>query len=497
MKIKNLGSRLLGSVLLSSMLLFLCVGFVHAEKPQDENSEYFYEVLCELRSNKKRVVVGEPVIVDILIYMRGNVGGPDGIQVSKIPGFSVQEEKDLKKYQEIKNGNVFVVVRKRLKLIPQTKGSHKIEPVNVVYRVRQEQKHERRSSFFGDSFFSSMFSNSIKQEIESTNALTLHVGSLPVNSQRVDAVGIFSRFETKADKTEVDLNEPIRFVWEAEGSGNLDYITAPKLSFPSFFKSYESKTETIEDENDLQKKGTKRFEFVLQISKVGESRIPAQEFTYFDTKAREYKTLRSQPISINVRNVVSSESQERKTKKKIKKEEQEELEQDINFIEEDASVGSTSKKQIPSWLFLLILIFVPVFTYSKKIKHFLLKLYTLLNAKKENTFDLHKKELNRICEKGKCDELYRFFLTVAADVFDISPANINEDLIEEYVIKHNWPQEKVKDLLAFLSQCAQVAFLNTETTSVQELLKQANHWLAIFEKLNEHSKNERSKKGVI
>src|SRR5581483_8503416 len=42
------------------------------------------------------------------------------------------------------------------------------------------------------------------------------------------------------------------------------------------------------------------FEYIVQGSQAGEWTLPSQEFTYFDTTTRKYRTLKTEPLVITI-----------------------------------------------------------------------------------------------------------------------------------------------------------------------------------------------------
>ena len=82
------------------------------------------------------------------------------------------------------------------------------------------------------------------------------------------------------------------------GDGTFEgYETPQLLGIPEGLKSYESKQYTSELANGAHQTS---YEFIVQGLKPGEWEIPAQEFTYFDVNRNEYKTYKTQPLTIAV-----------------------------------------------------------------------------------------------------------------------------------------------------------------------------------------------------
>lgn len=84
------------------------------------------------------------------------------------------------------------------------------------------------------------------------------------------------------------------------GTGNLRLISTPEIKFPNDFEVYDPKV-------DLQTRlthdgvtGNKVVEYLAIPRHAGKFKIPAVTFSYFDTKAKTYKTLKTEEYEINV-----------------------------------------------------------------------------------------------------------------------------------------------------------------------------------------------------
>ena len=84
------------------------------------------------------------------------------------------------------------------------------------------------------------------------------------------------------------------------GSGNLQMINAPEITWPEGIEGFESKATDDLYKGTVPLSGRKIFEFPFTISKPGNYNIPAFTFSYFNIRDAIYKTITTKPIAITV-----------------------------------------------------------------------------------------------------------------------------------------------------------------------------------------------------
>ena len=451
-----------------------------------------YELFCQLKTNKKNVVVGEPTILSLCIYSRGKILQV-GILPPKISGFIHKEIEPVIKREENIDGKFYNVLEKKFLLLPQEPGELEVPSMSINFQVQTEKRKGRRN-VFGDEFFSSFFGPMVETKKAHSNSLQIKVDPLPAHKQPIDGVGNFTSFTAWVNKNEAIINEPIMLNLQIEGEGNLDQIVAPKLRLPSFFTSYESKTDLQENLSSGSTAGKKRFEFIVQADKTGECQIGEQSFTYFDTQSRKFKTLQSNPIKLNIK-TPPPEQQSIKKDFSTKEEKEEEIsdkpktdsfQQDIGFIEEDVSfVSKRKEKQLPASIF-IIFVFLPFLFY---LQNFFVSLFFGIQNKFFGNYSSkkyaakYKKELDSIVQKQEINKIYQFFLNYFAAKFDVTINEVNENWIEQKLIQIGWPDKKIIEFLNYLNECASFSFAARIKTDVnpKKLLEYGEYWFLLLE----------------
>ncbi|HWR82541.1 MAG TPA: BatD family protein, partial [Candidatus Deferrimicrobium sp.] len=113
------------------------------------------------------------------------------------------------------------------------------------------------------------------------------------------SIGSF-KMTAAADKTAVELNQPVSVTIRINGTGNVKSVSEPTIPTSDDFRVYRASTsENISKLND-RLGGTKLYEEVFIPRRPGTLRIPALRFSYFDPERGRYEALATQPIVVNV-----------------------------------------------------------------------------------------------------------------------------------------------------------------------------------------------------
>lgn len=258
-------------------------------------------------ANKHQVYQNEPVVVSYKIYTAVQVTNYGIAQLPNTVGFWT-EDFDIpsrpRLYTEVINGRQYQVAEiKRVALFPQGPGEKKLDPLIIECEVQLPRQRSRRRDLF-DSFFDDPFfglGRTVRQRVVS-NALNIDVKPLPQSGRPANfsgAVGDFT-IEATVDKNEAKTNEAITLSITVAGTGNMEIIPQPDVSFPQDFEVYDPKiSENIEREGE-RISGSKTFEYVLIPRFPGKQNIKPVTFSFFDLSARRYKTVSTRSIELKV-----------------------------------------------------------------------------------------------------------------------------------------------------------------------------------------------------
>ena len=112
-------------------------------------------------------------------------------------------------------------------------------------------------------------------------------------------VGHFS-VSAQLNKTETKANDPVTLRITVSGAGNLKLVKQPQVELPKDFDKYEPK---VTDKTKLTASGIEGsmiYDILIVPRHQGHYELPPVSFTYFDTTAKAYKTVQSEPLVLDV-----------------------------------------------------------------------------------------------------------------------------------------------------------------------------------------------------
>ena len=252
--------------------------------------------------SKTRVVVGEPVIVTLKLYVQSSaISGFEDVRFPTFDGFWSQEidaPQNIQFVRENYDGQIYnAALLRRYMLLPQQTGTLTIEPSELVCLLQIQAEQTGPRSIF-DDFFSSY--QTIRKRVAS-EPVTINVSALPAGAPASFTGGVGSfRLSAGFDSDSVAAHEATSLKITISGTGNINLVDAPKVRLPADFESYDvRKTENITT-GASGSTGTLTFEYPFIPRTPGTFDLEPVEFTYYDIDAGRYRTLSSGPLSLKV-----------------------------------------------------------------------------------------------------------------------------------------------------------------------------------------------------
>lgn len=252
--------------------------------------------------SKTRVVVGEPVIVTLKLYVQSSaISGFEDVRFPTFDGFWSQEidaPQNIQFVRENYDGQIYnAALLRRYMLLPQQTGALTIEPSELVCLLQIQAEQTGPRSIF-DDFFSSY--QTIRKRVAS-EPVTINVSALPAGAPASFTGGVGSfRISAGFDSDSVAAHEATSLKITISGTGNINLVDAPKVRLPADFESYDvRKTENITT-GATGSTGTLTFEYPFIPRAPGTFDLEPVEFTYYDIDAGRYRTLSSGPLSLKV-----------------------------------------------------------------------------------------------------------------------------------------------------------------------------------------------------
>ncbi len=258
------------------------------------------DLFITVTANKKRVHEQEPILLTYKVYTLVDLTQLDG-KMPDLKGFHTQEiplpQQKSFSIENYNGRNYKTVTWSQYIMYPQMTGKLEIPSITfnglVVQRVRSVDPFE--AFFNGGSGYTE-----VKKAIKAPS-ITIQVDPLP---QRPDGfsggVGQF-KLSATVDKQEVSANDPVTIHVTVSGVGNLKLMKQPQVKFPHDFDKYDPK---ITDKTHITTRGLEgqmQYDFIAVPRNKGSYTIEPVELTFFDTSTNSYRTLKSQPIILNVK----------------------------------------------------------------------------------------------------------------------------------------------------------------------------------------------------
>lgn len=257
------------------------------------------DLFVRLILNKDEVYQGEALVATIKLYSKLDLTGIENVRFPAFSGFYQQdiETPPLRSLdREVINGEIYGTgVLKQLILFPQRSGEITVEPFEMDALVRH--RTGRRGSVF-DDFFGGFETRRVPVR---SQPLTIDVNPLP--GQRPPgfngAVGEYS-INLDIDPGEIKTNEAVNLKLTISGKGNLKLLGKPEINFPPGFEVYDPGiTENIRNSGNGQE-GSITFDYLMIPRTEGNFRIPPVEFSYFNPSEKNFRTIRTEELSLPV-----------------------------------------------------------------------------------------------------------------------------------------------------------------------------------------------------
>ena len=257
------------------------------------------DLFIKVSANKKRVHEQEPILLTYKVYTQVELTQLEG-KMPDLKGFHNQEvplPQQKTFHTEMVNGRPYKCVTwSQYVMYPQMTG--KLEIPSITFKgivVQQNRNVDPMEAFFnGGSGYVE-----VKKDIKAPG-ITLQVDPLP--QRPANFSGGVGKFNISAfpDKKEIKAGEPITLRVIVGGIGNLKLLKQPVVNFPKDFDKYDAK---VTDKTRLTANGVEGnmiYDFLAVPRNQGSYTIPAVEFTYYDTSKNAYRTIKTQPFTLNV-----------------------------------------------------------------------------------------------------------------------------------------------------------------------------------------------------
>lgn len=418
-----------------------------SSKPLNSN-----DLFVRIIMSKQRVFEQEAVVCTIKLYTKYQISQFMTTLQPSFDGFLIEElpiEPSLNNVEHYNGENYMVAELKKCILFPQKSGKLTISSGN--YDVTAVQYESVRSLF-----------GIIRQPVEKklqvkSNSATVNILPLPTPkpSSFQGAVGQFS-VSTNLKPDKFKTYEAATYTVDISGSGNIKYLKAPSVNFPSQFDVYDPQNNIEAKPSGTTVKGSSIFEYTFIPQFMGDYEIPVSEFSYFDPISAKYVTINIPAKKIKVGKGVASASTTFTKDFELKN-------KDILHIKVGyLNIQKTHEMYLNSYLFwfwyiIPIVILVSILWYYRKtIKQ--RSNIQLLKTKRANK--VAKKRLKRAKEFMMANLNNEFYAEILkalwgylSDKLNIPVSELNKENISLELSNYGANEQIINELISILDKC--------------------------------------------
>ena len=424
------------------------------------------DIFLKFSIDRKRVVVGEPVIASIKLYQRVNIAGFEDAKFPSFNGFWSQEIEaptNIDFQRESYNDQIYntALLRKYI-LIPQKSGTLTIDPAELVCLVNVRVNGSNMGSIF-DGFFDDY--RTLRKRVVSPS-FKVEVSPLPAGAPASfgGGVGKFN-ISAKVSRDSLKTHEAASLKITISGKGNVSLLEAPKVSFPPDFEVYDIKTTDNLDKNSGGTRGSKTYEYPFIPRSHGDFQMDPVQYSYYDVASHKYVTLTTDPIDIHVAKGAETESTEPSVmvSSGINRKGVSNLNEDIRFINVKKS-GLSSKGSffVFSGLYWGLIAFIVV---AAAIVWFILRQLArrrgdVVGAKTRRATKMAMRRL-KSAKSFLVQNLYGAFyealhkamIGYVSDKLNMSMLDLSKDNVSEALLTHGVDEETIGKYIAILDAC--------------------------------------------
>jgi len=250
--------------------------------------------------------VGENVPVDIQVGFReGMAATLNGLPTLSADAFTLNKlsTKPEESQEEI-NGQPYTILTWHSVLAAVKPGDFSLAvqtPVTVQIRTAPRMGGNG-SDMFNDPFFQGFFGRVQQKELTLSNdPAAIKVQPLPIAGQPADFSGAVGSFTAASEISSVTgtVGDPLTLRLKISGSGAFDRVESPMLSSANGWKTYRSSGKFVPADS-VGYRGEKDLEQAIIPQNSGHQTVPALAFSFFNPESRQYETLHTAPITIEV-----------------------------------------------------------------------------------------------------------------------------------------------------------------------------------------------------
>ena len=412
------------------------------------------DLFIKVSANKTRVHEQEPILLTYKVYTQLELTQLEG-KMPDLTGFHTQEvplPQQKSFHIETVNGRPYrCVTWSQYVMYPQMTG--KLQNPSITFKGIVVQENRNVDPF--EAFFNGGSGYvEVKKDIVA-QGMTIQVDPLPQKPSNFSGgVGRFT-ISASLDHNKVKAGDPVKVRIVVGGNGNLKLIKQPEVQLPNDFDKYDAK---VTDKTKLTASGLTGnmiYDVLIVPRNQGKYQLQPIELTYFDTSTNKYKTIRTNPMVLEVEKGsgkvgdVADYSQRQ--------------DKDIHFIHDGApEMVDTNDYFFGSTLYtilnaLVVVIFLVLLIVFRKQAMEMANIDAMRGKKANKVAGKRLKLAAKLMAEGKSsafyDEVLRALWGYVSDKLSIPVSQLSRENIAEKLSARNASQSDIDTFLEALDEC--------------------------------------------
>ena len=416
------------------------------------------DLFIKVSANKKRVYEQEPILLTYKVYTLVGLTSLRG-DMPDLKSFYTQEVSlpTQKSFSiETFNGRPYrTTTWSQYVMFPQMTGKLQIPSITFEGIVVQQNRNiDPFEAFFngGSGYIE------VKKKIVAPG-IDIEVDPLPERPAGFSGgVGHFT-VSVSLNKTETKANDPVSVRITVSGTGNLKLVKQPQIELPKDFDKYEPK---VTDKTKLTTagiEGSMIYDILIVPRHQGHYDIPPVSLTYFDTTSKTYKTVTSEPLTLDV----AKGSGPSAMSDYSGQQDLQELSRDIRYIKtgnvRQQGIDEFFFGSVPYWITLaiMVLVFISLFVIFRQ------RAIENANVTKRRAGKANKVATKRLKKASKLmadnkpgefyDEVLRALWGYVGDKLNIPVEQLSHDNISQRLSDRGVGEETIAQFMGALDEC--------------------------------------------
>ena len=438
------------------------------------------DILLRLKVSDTELYKGESLRASLVLYTRVTVENIESLTMPPFDGFWSQELSfDNAPSREEYNGRVYETYKiTELLLSPQESGKI-VVPEAVMDVVAQVVVQDRRNY---DPIFGGRQVYRVSRELKSA-PVTINVKEFPAGAPQSfnGAVGNFSLRSTMP-AAEIDANSADQIELTISGTGNLKFITAPRITLPESFEVYDTK---VVDNCKITATGTTgslTYTYPFVARSAGAFTIPRIEFSFFNPDTQAYETLATEPFTLVVKDDGSIAASAPATSNYNYGGPMRQLDRDIRFIH----TGKLPKRAAAAfiltplyWLAIVAMVALFILIYAVLRKRIRERSNTVARRMRHadkmavQRLRMAERYMNEANRHAFYEEMLRAMWGYIGDKFNIPVASLTKEKIREELYRRNVAEATAEQFCEVISRSEEAQYAPSASGEMTDIYAEA------------------------